>query len=178
MEKELKKFIGTKEVKAKPMTYGEFVKETGHTYEGHRDDEHGYMVEYKDGYRGWSPALPFQVAYRPAETFIDRMAIEKNDLRDRFVKIEAFIGTGKFLELSPIEQKLLELQLGTMRSYINILQTRFDIAVQGGPQRMCTPRVEGGIGFGCEPAPGCPEDPYAAPCDCCKSPSSTGSDNA
>lgn len=60
----MKKYIGTKLVKAKPMTRGEY-----NTYRGWRIPENenpkdkGYLVEYSDYYITWSPKEVFERAY-------------------------------------------------------------------------------------------------------------------
>ena len=51
----MKKYIGTKQVEAEPMTLGDYVKKTGRNPyvndpEVHDNSENGYIVKYKDGY--------------------------------------------------------------------------------------------------------------------------------
>ena len=43
----------------------------------------GYLVQYPDGYRSWSPKKVFDEAYRLSETKVDRMKIELADLNER-----------------------------------------------------------------------------------------------
>mgnify|MGYP001612949154 CR=1 FL=1 len=59
-------YIGTKIVRAEPMTSAQFA------YEHRRQmiDGEGYKVVYEDGYASWSPKETFERAYRhvtPAE---------------------------------------------------------------------------------------------------------------
>lgn len=49
----MKKYVGTKEVLAHPMTAKEAV-EKGYKV-GKHENENGYEIEYKDGYKSWSP---------------------------------------------------------------------------------------------------------------------------
>ena len=35
-----------------------------------KDGQPGYGVEYKDGYRSWSPKVPFEEAYQPLESML------------------------------------------------------------------------------------------------------------
>lgn len=68
----MKKYIGTKQVEAMPMTLGEYIAKTGRNpYEKdgkmHGGNEPGYLVKYKDGYESWSPAEPFEEAYRQVD---------------------------------------------------------------------------------------------------------------
>lgn len=65
----MKKYIGTKEVSAMPMTLGEFIGITkrdpyANDPNKHNSDESGYFVKYKDGYESWSPKGVFEEAYR------------------------------------------------------------------------------------------------------------------
>lgn len=51
----MKKYIGTKQIEAEPMTLGDFVQETGRNpygkdIENHEETEQGYRVKYEDGY--------------------------------------------------------------------------------------------------------------------------------
>lgn len=64
----MEKYIGTKQVEAEPMTMGEaydkgLLHRDASLCEGDRQRE-GYHVKYKDGYESWSPAEPFEEAYR------------------------------------------------------------------------------------------------------------------
>lgn len=71
----MKKYIGTKVVLAQPMTASEAVSK-GYKVNNHTGD--GYEVEYKDGYKSWSPKEVFEEAYFLSETPLDRM--RKEDL--------------------------------------------------------------------------------------------------
>lgn len=61
-------YVGTKIIKAEPMTRGDFV---ACVYPGQpmnpgsaRDDA-GYLVQYSDGYKSWSPKAVFEASYLP-----------------------------------------------------------------------------------------------------------------
>lgn len=74
----MKKYIGTKTVSAEPMLLGEFIKQTGRNpyvndIEVHDNSEKGYIVEYKDGYKSWSPADVFEEAYHEIPDMKDRL---------------------------------------------------------------------------------------------------------
>lgn len=63
----MKKYIGTKVIKAEPMTMKEAQKVLGRkiaTLKQVNVEENGYLVEYKDGYKSWSPKDVFEEAYR------------------------------------------------------------------------------------------------------------------
>ena len=59
----MKKYIGLKVVKAEPMTMTEAQKVLGRELKPAIAEEDGFLVEYKDGYKSWSPASVFNEAY-------------------------------------------------------------------------------------------------------------------
>lgn len=59
-------YIGTKVIKAEPMTMKEAQKVLGRkiaTLKPVTVEENGYLVEYKGGYKSWSPKDVFEEAY-------------------------------------------------------------------------------------------------------------------
>lgn len=127
----MKKYIGTKQVMAKPMTKGE----AGNAglllhnpeFEGEREIP-GYLVEYADGYKSWSPADVFEAAYKVAETPLDRVNIEAADLLARANKLGNFIynqNEGKdFQSLSLGTRAFLLAQHYAMGAYLKLLCLR------------------------------------------------------
>ena len=70
----MKKYIGIKVIKAEPMTMKEAQKVLGRkiaTLKPVTVDENGYLVEYKDGYKSWSPKDVFESAYYEAGDDLD-----------------------------------------------------------------------------------------------------------
>ena len=127
----MKKYIGTKTVNAKPMLLGEFVKQTGRNPyvndpKVHDNSEEGYIVEYGDSYKSWSSKDVFEKAYKIAETPVDRMQIEASEVNERYVKLAAFIDSGKMNEVvnDTYNKCLLEMQCYTMFDYIRLLDAR------------------------------------------------------
>ena len=59
----MKKYIGLKVVKAEPMTMTEAQKVLGREIKPATKEADGYLVEYKDGYKSWSPKSVFEEAY-------------------------------------------------------------------------------------------------------------------
>ena len=59
----MKKYIGTKVIMAEPMTVTEAQKVLGREIKPATVEEDGYLVEYKDGYKSWSPKSTFEEAY-------------------------------------------------------------------------------------------------------------------
>lgn len=136
----MKKYIGTKEVEAMPMTLGELINKSGRNpYENdekmHGNDEKGYLVKYKDGYESWSPAEPFEEAYKCADTFLDRLHIEMRDLYEKMDKLSPFIESGKIDEIvtDKYQNYLLRLQHRIMSRYINVLECHIG-RLDGSPE--------------------------------------------
>lgn len=125
----MKKYIGTKQVEAEPMTRGDAwgkhllrEKPTEVNF-----DEAGYHVKYKDGYESWSPAEPFEEAYKCSDTFVDRLIIEHSELIDKQEKLNKFFDTDIFKNLSSTKQHLLQAQFGAMLAYSQILTERIKL---------------------------------------------------
>lgn len=81
----MKKYLGTKLVTAKPMTrpeaevvLGKLIKPAKQSY-----SDEGYLVQYEDGYKSWSPKEVSIKAYKPADNFLERLIIERDDLQKR-----------------------------------------------------------------------------------------------
>lgn len=137
----MKKYIGTKQVSAEPMLLGEFIKQTGRNpYVNdpvvHDNSEEGYVVEYEDGYKSWSPKEVFEKAYKCAETFLDRLKIEHEELMRRFEKCATFVDSETFREemrktykdyLKDYPAFLLSLQRELMGRYLQTLECRISL---------------------------------------------------
>lgn len=138
-KEEMKLYTGTKTVKAMPMTMGE-AYERKLLKEGVRPsecetDKAGYLVEYKGGYQSWSPAEPFEKAYKLSETFLDRLCIEYTELMERAEKCNDFLASNKIKDLDRTSQALLSAQSGLMYQYGFVLGDRMDIVRKKKPVR-------------------------------------------
>lgn len=128
----MKKYTGTKTVQAEPMMLGKFIEiEERNPYKNdpleHFYDEDGYYVCYEDGYKSWCPKNVFEKAYRPSDTYAERMMLEKESLNDRLIKANSFIGTAEFASLSEREQYLFKTQTSAMEAYLHVLKERIEI---------------------------------------------------
>ena len=130
----MKKYIGTKQIEAEPMTMGEAYSkgllQAGRVPNDSEKSNAGYHVKYQDGYESWSPAEPFEKAYKCADTFIDRLYIEHSDLMEKFEKCAIFVDSNKFREVVKDDYPafLLSLQRDLMGRYAAILEQRMTIA--------------------------------------------------
>lgn len=116
-----KKYIGTKLVEAAPMSAND-AEECGFKTGGKTCD--GYWVRYEDGYESWSPKEVFEKAYKLAETPLDRMRIESDELCKKFSGLASFIESEKFKELDSVTQGMLKVQYRMMCNYWQILNQR------------------------------------------------------
>lgn len=64
---------------------------------------------------------------RPADTPVDRMRIELDDLAEKLVKLDIFLGTPKFLSLDKEMCDLLHSQYKVMKEYKEILEKRLEL---------------------------------------------------
>lgn len=134
----MKLYIGTKQLKARPMTRGEYNDYRGLAISPDDDaSDEGYLVEYLDGgkpnhpdhsgYISWSPKDVFERAYRSSETFLDRLMIELDELQEKHKKLQQFLesdddGVGE----DAID--MLKKQEAVMSEYVAILQSRISAA--------------------------------------------------
>ena len=124
----MKKYIGTKQIEAEPMTMGEAYEknllQTGRVPNESENTKAGYHVKYEGGYESWSPAETFEKAYKVADTPLDRMSIEENELVDRMEKLYVFISGDKYKELDNATRAMLAAQYSSMSEYLNVLRSR------------------------------------------------------
>lgn len=131
----MKKYIGTKQIEAEPMTMGEAFEKNLLLTDGIEPTEvekrkTGYHVKDEYGCESWSPAEPFEEAYKCADTFLDRLQIEHDDLVEKYDKCEKFVDSDKFREIVQEDYPafLLSLQRNVMNRYGSIIEQRMSIA--------------------------------------------------
>lgn len=108
----MKTFLGTKLIKARPMTRGEYNTYRGWTPpEGEDQTTPGYLVEYENsdgkanhpdhsGYISWSPADVFEKAYQPTDGLNFGLALEALKKGKRIAR-KGWNGKGMYLWLLP-----------------------------------------------------------------------------
>ena len=112
----MKNYIGTKVVKAEPANR----KDGG---------GEGYKVVYEGGYESWSPKDVFEKAYKIADTPLDRMYIERDELADRLGKLSKFLDREDAIQIVCEKQlKLMEWQEIHMHDYLKALNDRIALA--------------------------------------------------
>lgn len=124
----MKKYIGTKQIEAEPMTMGEAGRNgliaVGEKLSKEEQSIEGYHTKYDDGVESWLPKDVFEKAYNVADTPLDRMHIESRELGDKSDKLSIFIESEKFNELDGVTQGMLKVQRRMMYNYWQILNHR------------------------------------------------------
>ncbi len=104
-------YIGTKMVRAWPMSRGEYNAYRGWTVPDNEDpNDYGYLVEYQDGgkpndtrhagYISWSPADVFERAYRRTTGLTFGQALEAMKAGQRVAR-KGWNGKGMYLAVQP-----------------------------------------------------------------------------
>lgn len=141
----MQKYIGVKQVEAKPMTRGEYNDYRGWTVpEGENPNDEGYVVKYEDGYVSWSPIEAFNKAYnacgvRPlndttllmvSTDYKDRFKAEYIQLKTRLEGLKTMLHNWDNEQLSFIPscpRSTYNLQLEYMKKYLAVLEARAKI---------------------------------------------------
>lgn len=131
----MKKYIGTKQIEAEPMTMGEAYRRgllhAGRVPSESEKSKAGYYVKYDNGYESWSPADVFEKAYKVADTFLDRLRIERDELHDRYVKAKNYLSSPLAeKQLTPREKGSLAAQVEFMRQYLLCVEERIKYAIE------------------------------------------------
>lgn len=141
----MKKYIGVKQVEAKPMTRGEYNDYQGWTVPADENPaDEGYLVKYEDGYVSWSPIEVFNKAYnlvgiRPlndtallmvSTDYKDRFIAEYIQLETRIKGLETMLNNWdkELLTFIPsCPRSTYNLQLEYMKKYLAVLEARTKI---------------------------------------------------
>lgn len=132
----LRPFIGTKKIKATPMTWGQYCELRGIpvTQDGNpglTPQTFGYLVEYPDtehlndprfdGYISWSPSKVFVESYQPAETEQNLIKIEIRRTEAEMERLQNRLNC----EIHHSDHQLVKIQISTMQAYLQVLYARF-----------------------------------------------------
>lgn len=101
--KDLKQYVGTKVLNAKPMNLGDYNEERGWTIPDNEDPKaEGYFVQYEDGYQSWSPKAAFEAAYQPTKEGLPfSMALDLVRNQGARAARKGWNGKGMFIFLVP-----------------------------------------------------------------------------
>jgi hypothetical protein len=125
-EKEFKKYYLQDYVMAKPMSENEARRFFGESPE--QFSKPGYLVEYSNGNKSWISKADFEEVSRIADSFVDRMKIEEDDLNQKRKKLLAFLHKDEHKKLTRGERALLLAQNFHMFYYEHLLHQRMNVA--------------------------------------------------
>ena len=137
----MNKYLGTKEVSAKPMTRGEYNEYRGWQIPENEDpNEQGYLIEYQDGgksndsrhagYISWSPADVFNRAYAPIDTWLDLVKLEQARVQKDLDDLDKTLDVERKPDYITDEQWIyMTRQQFHMRQYNQILKDRIANAI-------------------------------------------------
>lgn len=132
----LRPFIGTKKIKATPMTWGQYceLRELKPVEDVDRNPPPqtlGYLVEYPDaehrndprfdGYLSWSPSKVFDESYQPAETEQNLIKIEIRRTESEMERLQNRVNA----EIHHSDHRLVKIQISMMQAYLQVLYARF-----------------------------------------------------
>lgn len=132
----LRLFVGTKKIKATPMTWGQYCELRGIpvTQDGNpglTPQTFGYLVEYPDtehlndprfdGYLSWSPSKVFVESYQPAETEQNLIKIEIRRTEAEMERLQNRVN----VEIHHSDHQLVKIQISMMQAYLQVLYARF-----------------------------------------------------
>lgn len=131
MSEEMKEYIGTKIIKARPCTAKEVAEILGREIETKNADAegNGYLVKYKDGYTSWSPAGVFEEVYEPYVGMAPGDDIDYYDIKqikDRIEEIDEIMQEFRASEsISQVELARLTIELQSQKNEL----TRFALSL-------------------------------------------------
>lgn len=136
IKSKLRPFVGTKKVKATPMTWGQYCELRGIpvTQDGNpglTPQTLGYLVEYPDtehlndprfdGYISWSSSKVFDESYQPAETEQNLIKIEIRRTEAEMKRLQNRVNA----EIHHSDHQLVKIQIHMMQAYLQVLYARF-----------------------------------------------------
>lgn len=134
----LRTYIGTKQIKAFPMSWGDYCKLRGFEIGDKNPNTIGYIVEYPltedsipnvegfDGYVSWSPVKAFEEAYMVAEHETHLIRIEIDRTRKEIERLEKILeGESKRFSVLDTKGQLIGIKIQILKSYLLTLKAEF-----------------------------------------------------
>lgn len=105
-----------------------FTGESACVDESDYEREIGEKVAFSNAFeKMWMP-YGFYLKQKNGGDFVFRLQNERDELAERYEKLEAFLSTEKFNQLDAQNKELLREQLYVMGKYLSVLNARLDIA--------------------------------------------------
>lgn len=138
----MKQYIGTKIIKAKPMTRGDYNDYRGQQIPADEDPmDEGYLMEYENGHEQWLPKEMFEtdyIEYDKNKLPATAVSMISTDYKERFkaeyaqlvIRYEGLKGMLKkwddgTLEFEPTcPRSIYNMQIKAMSEYIAVLEAR------------------------------------------------------
>lgn len=134
----LRTYIGTKQIKAFPMSWGDYCKLRGFEIGDKHPNTIGYIVEYPltedstpnvegfDGYVSWSPVKAFEEAYMVAEHETHLIRIEMDRTRKEIERLEKILEEeSKRFSVLDTKGQLIGIKIQILKSYLLTLKAEF-----------------------------------------------------
>lgn len=134
----LRTYIGTKQIKAFPMSWGDYCKLRGFEIGEKHPNTIGYIVEYPltedstpnvegfDGYVSWSPVKAFEEAYMVAEHETHLIRIEMDRTRKEIERLENILEEeSKRFSVLDTKGQLIGIKIQILKSYLLTLKAEF-----------------------------------------------------
>nr|DAJ27984.1 MAG TPA: hypothetical protein [Caudoviricetes sp.] len=128
----MKKYIRVASIEAEPMTMEEALKNNlikiNEVTSENCGSIEGYHVIYDNGRESWISKDMFARTYKVADTPLDRLRIEYDELMDKHNKLVLFLGRKDAVDIAGEDQvALMELQKIQMHDYLITLKKRIDL---------------------------------------------------
>ena len=141
----MQKYIGVKQVEAKPMTRGDYNDYRGWTVpEDENPNDEDYLVKHSDNYESWIAKDEFEKTYNVvgvrslndsallmvSTDYKDRFLAEYIQLKTRFESLKTMLSNwdnGKLSFIPSCPQSIYDLQVEAMTKYLAILEARAKI---------------------------------------------------
>lgn len=134
----LRTYIGTKQIKAFPMSWGDYCKLREFEVGDKHPNTIGYIVEYPltedstpnvegfDGYVSWSSVKAFEEAYKVAEheTHLIRIEIERTRKEIERLEKKLEVESKRFQMIDSIGQ-LTNIKIQILKTYLDTLKAEF-----------------------------------------------------
>lgn len=134
----LRTYIGTKQIKAFPMSWGDYCKLRGFEVGEKHPNTIGYIVEYPitedstpnvegfEGYVSWSPVKAFDEAYMVAENETHLIRIEISRTRKEIERLEKILEVeSKRFSVLDTKGQLIGIKIQILKSYLLTLKAEF-----------------------------------------------------
>lgn len=131
-------YIGTKQIKASPMNWGDYCKLRGFEIGDKHPNTIGYIVEYPltedstpnvegfEGYVSWSPVKAFEEAYMVAEHETHLIRIEISRTRKEIERLEKILEEeSKRFSIIDTKGQLISIKIQILKSYLLTLKAEF-----------------------------------------------------